>query len=163
MLVAGIRAWIGLAAIVTAQGAPGVVGDVLTAAGFVVLGYTVFLVRYLSTLRLEVRPGELRLRSVFGERRFRLTSGAVMRRRLRHAWLSPVEATVGGFGVRLGEGQLGMERLVSIIALDRSQALIMVPVVGGRVAVAPASDDELLAALAAATRSAPSSPGLQKT
>ena len=78
--------------------------------------------------------------------------GELRRHRVPASWRSPLEAQVGGLGVSLGSGVLEGEALVGVIALDRSASLIMVPVIAGRLAVAPASEDELLAALAAATR-----------
>jgi hypothetical protein len=152
LLVVGLRAGIGVVGIATASRSPGAIGIVLTITGLIVLGYSLLLGLHLATLRLEARRGELRLSSVFGGRSYRLRKGELRRRRLPASWRSPLEARVGGLGVSLGSGVLEGEALVGVIALDRSATLIMVPVTGGRLAVAPASEEELLAALAAATR-----------
>ena len=119
--------------------------------GLIVLGYSMLLGLHLATLHLEARPNELMLSSVLGRRSYRLRKGEVRRHHLPRSWRSPLESQVGGLGVSLGRGELEGEKLVGVVALDRSANLLMVPVVGGRLAVAPASEEELLAALRAAT------------
>ena len=151
--VVGLRALIGAAAVLTGLTAPGTEGTVLRIAGAIILGYAALLGLYLASLRLEARPGELHLHSLFGTRRYRLAAETVMRLWLPRSWRSPLEADITGLGVRIGQGKLKGEKLVGVVALDRSATLLMVPAVGGRLAVAAASEDELLTALAAATAS----------
>lgn len=153
LVVVGLRALIGAAAVLTGQTAPGTEGTVLRIAGAIILGYAALLALYLASLRLEARPGELRLHSLFGTRRYRLARGTVTRLWLPRSWRSPLGAQITGLGVRIGQGKLKGEKLVGVVALDRSATLLMVPAVGGRLAVAAASEDELLTALAAATAS----------
>jgi len=151
LAVVAVRALIGLAAMLTALTTFGVIAQLLMVAGTIVLVYAIGLAAYLFSLRLEAVPNELRLRSVFGTRRFPLRRGEVKR-----LWVQfsrrPLEARVGGMGVRFGEGQLGGEHLVDVIALDESTTLVMVPVEGGRLAISPLSEPALLDALARATR-----------
>lgn len=153
LLVAGLRAIIGVAALLTAVTTFGVIATVLNLAGIFVLAYAGGLGAYLFTLRLEAIPGHLRLRWIFGARTYRLRKGEVTR-----LWVQfsrrPLEARIGGLGVRVGEGQLGGERLVDVIALDRTVTLHMVPVEGGRLAIGAASEPALIDALKLATRSA---------
>jgi hypothetical protein len=149
--VVGVRALIGVAALVTAQASPGTVGTVLNIAGLIVFWYAAVLGSYLLSLRLVADAGELRLYSLLGTRRYRLVKGTVTRLRLPRSWRSPLEAGISGLGVRIGEGELKGEKLLGVVALDRSATLLMVPAVGGRVAVAAESEDQLLNALAAAT------------
>ncbi len=134
-LVVVLRAAIGAAAIVTAMATFGVVATVLNLTGAACLIYALLLGLYLFSLRLEAIPNELRLRSLFGTRNYRLRRGEV-----RRLWVEfsrrPLEARVGTMGVRVGEGQLGGEKLVDVIALDQASTLLMVPVEGGRLAVA---------------------------
>lgn len=52
----------------------------------------------------------------------------------------------------MGPGELEGEKLVGVIALARPASLLMVPTTDGRLAVAVASEDELLGALLRATR-----------
>lgn len=151
LAVVGVRALIGGAAMLTGQTAPGTEGTVLRIAGAIILGYAALLGLYLASLRLEARPGELLLHSLFGTRRYRLARGTVTRLWLPRSWRSPLKAETSGLGVRIGQGELKGEKLVGVVALDRSATLLMVPAVGGRLAVAAASEDELLTALAAAT------------
>lgn len=151
LLVVGIRALIGVAALLTALATFGVVATVLNVAGAVVLAYAALLGAYLFTLRLEAAPGQLRVRSLIGSRTYRLRRGEV-----RRLWVQfsrrPLEARVGGLGIRIGEGQLGGETLVDVIALGETSTLLMVPVEGGRLAVSPDSEAALMHALAQATR-----------
>jgi hypothetical protein len=151
LAVVALRAGIGLASLLTALTTFGLVATVLNVAGGVVLLYAAGLGLYLFTLRLEAVPGHLRLRSMFGSRSFRLRRGEVTR-----LWVQfsrrPLEARVAGLGVRFGEGQLGGESLVDVIALDEASTLLLVPVDGGRLAVASDSEASLIDALRMATR-----------
>ena len=149
--VVGLRAAIGLAAVLTGLTTFGVVAAALYLAGGVVLAYAWGLGAYLFTLRLEAIPEHLRLRSLFGSRTYRLRKGEVRRLWVRFS-RRPLEARVAGLGVRFGEGQLGGEILVDVISLDESTALLMVPVQGGRLAIAPESEATLLDALKLAAR-----------
>jgi hypothetical protein len=145
-LVVGLRAAVGAAAVVTAAATFGVVATILNLTGAACLLYALLLGTYLFSLRLEAVPNELRLRSLFGTRRYRLRKGEV-----RRLWVQfsrrPLEARVGTLGVHVGEGQLGGEKLVDVIALDQASTLLMVPVEGGRLAVAPEIEGTLLEAL----------------
>jgi hypothetical protein len=152
LLVVGARAAIGAAALLTALTTFGVIATILNVAGGVVIGYALLLGAYLFSLRLEAVPDELRLRSLFGTRRYRLRKGEVKRLWVQFSGL-PLEARVGGLGVRVGEGQLGGEKLVDVIALDRTATLHMVPVQGGRLAIGAESEPALMDALKLATRS----------
>jgi hypothetical protein len=146
----GLRALIGFAALLTALTTFGVVATILNLAGGFVLAYALGLGAYLFTLRLEAIPGHLRLRWLLGSRTYQLRKGEVTR-----LWVQfsrrPLEARVGGLGIRLGEGQLGGENLVGVIALDAVSTLLMVPVEGGRLAIAPRAEVDLLNALSSAT------------
>jgi len=152
--VVGLRGGVGIAALVTSLLTFGVVAMALLVAAAVCLVYAAALGAWFLTLRLEAWPGELRVRSLFGSRRYRLRKGEVRRLWVDRSSLS-VEARVAGMGVRVGEGQLGGERLMDVIALDRTSTLVMVPVEGGRVVVAAASEEAHLAALLNATASSP--------
>ncbi len=151
LLVVGLRALIGAAGVLTATTTFGLVATTLYLVGGIVLAYAVLLGAYLASLRLEAVPNELQLRSVFGTRRYRLRKGEIKRLWVRFS-RRPLEARVAGLGVRFGEGQLGGERLVDVIALDEATTLLMVPVHGGRLAISPESEATLIEALALATR-----------
>lgn len=153
------RAAIGIAALVTAIPAAGTIGTVLSFAGIFVLAYAALLGLDFVTMRLEARPGELRLSSSLGNRRYQLAKGDVRRLRLPAGWRSPVAATFAGLGVRLGPGKVEGEKLVGVIALARPTSLLMVPTTDGRLAVAVVSEEELLDALMRATLAAAAPPG----
>ena len=141
--VVGLRAAIGAAAIFTATATFGLVATILSLTGAACLLYALLLGLYLFSLRLVAIPNELQLRSVFGTRRYPLRRGEVRRLWVQFSRL-PLEARVGTMGVRVGEGQLGGEKLVDVIALDQASTLLMVPVEGGRLAVAPESEGTLM-------------------
>lgn len=153
LAVAGLRALVGAAAVLSAQVSTGIVSSALSIVGGIVLIYALLLWVYLATIRLEASAGQLILSSLLGTRRYQLAQGAVTRLQLPRSWRSPVEADISGAGVRLGDGELRGEKLLGVVALDRSASLLMIPAVGGRVAVAVESEDELLHALVAATTS----------
>ena len=144
--VVGLRAAIGVAAIFTATATFGLVATILNLTGAACLLYALLLGLYLFSLRLVAIPNELQLRSVFGTRRYPLRRGEVRRLWVQFSRL-PLEARVGTVGVRVGEGQLGAEKLVDVIALDQVSTLLMVPVEGGRLAVAPENEGTLISAL----------------
>jgi hypothetical protein len=150
LLLVATRTAIGTWGILTALSTFGVVATVLNLASGLVIAYSVSFAAYLFSLSLEAAPGELRVRSLFWTGRYRLRKGEV-----RRAWVGRargrLETRVGGLGVHVGHGQLGGESLVDVIALDRTASLVMVPVEGGRFAIAPASEVQLIDALAIAT------------
>lgn len=146
-----LRAAVGVAALFTALTTFGVVATVLNLAGALVLAYAVLLGAYLFTLRLEAVPGRLRVRSLLGTRTYRLRRGEVTRLWVRFS-RRPLEARVAGMGIRFGEGQLGGETLVDVIALGETSTLLMVPVDGGRLAISADSEATLMDTLALATR-----------
>lgn len=92
------RAAIGIAAPITAIPEQGTIGTMLSFAGIVVLGYAALLGPEFVTLRLEALPGQLRLWSVLGNRRYELAKGEVRRLRLPPGWRSPVAAAFVGWG-----------------------------------------------------------------
>jgi hypothetical protein len=157
LILVGLRAAVGMFALLTASATFGTVATVLNVVGALCLTYSVALLAYLFSLRLETAPGELRIRSLLGTRRYALAKGEVTRLWVQFSRRTPLEARVAGLGVRVGEGQLGRKMLVDVISLEDSQTLMLVPVRGGRVAVAASSEPELLDALERATRSAPAS------
>lgn len=159
-VLVAVRAAIGIAALVTAIPETGTIGTVLSFVGIVVLGYAALLGLGFVTMRLEALPGQLRLWSLLGSRRYELAKGEVRRLRLPPGRRSPVAAAFGGLGVRMGPGQLEGEKLAGVIALARPASLLMVPTTDGRLAVRVASEEELLHALIRATRrSSTDSPG----
>lgn len=104
------------------------------------------------TLRLEVEVGGLRVRWLFGSHRFRLVPGAVTR-----AGMSGERAAIrtglrGAAGWIYGRTLLRGEEPIWIVRLAGTESVILVPTDAGRVAIAAASEAELLEGLAAASR-----------
>jgi hypothetical protein len=155
------RAAIGVAALVTAIPEPGTLGTALSFAGVIVLGYAALLGLDFVTMRLQAVPGQLRVRSLFVSRRYQLAKGDVRRLRLPPGWRFPVGAAFRGLGVRIGPGQLEGEKLVGVIALARPASLLMVPTTDGRLAIAVASEKQLLDALMRATRRPSRAPAIR--
>lgn len=121
------------------------------AAGVLVLAALALAVVPL-TLRLEVEVGGLRVRWLFGSRRFRLMPGAVTR-----AGMSGERAAIrtglrGAVGWIYGRTRLRGEEPIWIVRLAGTESVILVPTDLGRVAIAAASEGELLEGLAAASR-----------
>ena len=160
-LLVAARAAIGVAALVAAIPEPGALGTVLSFAGIAVLGYAALLGLNFATMRLEAVPGQLRLRSVLVNGRYQLVKGEVRRLRLAARSRSRLGAAFRGLGVRIGPGEFEGEKLAGVIALVRPDSLLMVPTTDGRLAVAVASEEQLLDALMRATRRPSRAPAIR--
>ncbi|MDQ3880696.1 MAG: hypothetical protein M3295_06465, partial [Chloroflexota bacterium] len=124
-----------------------------TAGLSAVLGFIgVVLVLYLTSIRLYVLPGVLRVTTLTRRHDYRLVPGAVTRVVVPRRGRSPVEAGLGVFGIAFGRGRLRSTESVSVVRLGRTDALIVVPTDRGRVVVAPAQEVELLDVLRDAAR-----------
>lgn len=106
----------------------------------------------LASLRLEVELAELRLRWLGGERRYALARGPVTRVVLRGEHASSLRATIGLLGWALGRARLRGEERIEVVRLAPTRSAILVPTDRGRLAIAAASEEQLIAALTAAAR-----------
>jgi hypothetical protein len=104
------------------------------------------------TLRLEVEVGGLRVRWLAGSRRYRLVPGAVTRATMAGSGQSAIRARFGFLGWAYGAAVLRGEERISIVRLAPTSTVILVPTDHGRLAIAAASEPELLEALGAAAR-----------
>jgi hypothetical protein len=101
------------------------------------------------SLRLAVEPDYLHLTGIRVDRRYhlapgslaRVASSAVTRRR-----------RPGGLGRFVGPATLGTGETIELIRLGATPSVILVPTERGRVAIAPAAEEELVQALMAAAR-----------
>ncbi len=152
LLVPAILAALGLLAIaastVLADGA---------ALGMLAAGALAIIVGLLAgasllSVRLEVDLAVLRLHWLGGERRYVLLRGPVTRIAVRGPSASALRPRVGIVGWGLGAARLRNEEEIELIRLAPSRSVIAVPTDRGRLAIAPASEEELLAALAGAAR-----------
>ena len=104
------------------------------------------------TLRLEVEVGGLRVRWLAGSRRYRLVPGAVTRATMAGTGQGAIRTRFGFVGWAYGGAVLRGEERISIVRLAPTSTVILVPTDHGRLAVAAASEPELLEALGAAAR-----------
>jgi hypothetical protein len=124
----------------------------LVAAGLVVAALSIALGTMLLSVRLDVEIATLRLRWLGGERRYTLVRGPVTRIALRGPEAARLHPRFGALGWALGRARLRGNEYVDLVRLSPSPSMILVPTDRGRVGVAPASEQQLLAALAAAAR-----------
>jgi hypothetical protein len=124
----------------------------LVAAGLVVVALSIALATMLLSVRLDVEIATLRLRWLGGERRYTLVRGPVTRVALRGGEAARLQPRFGALGWALGRARLRGNEIVDVVRLSPSASMILVPTDRGRVGVAPASEQQLLAALAAAAR-----------
>ncbi len=104
------------------------------------------------TLRLEVEVGGLRVSWLAGGRRYRLVPGAVTRATVAGDGRSAIRTRFGLMGWAYGSALLRGEEPISIVRLASVPTVILVPTDHGRLAIAAASEPELLEALGAAAR-----------
>jgi hypothetical protein len=140
LLAIGVGVWVG-----------GWAGIALTAAGLLVVALAALLLVRLLTLSLEIDVGAVRLRWLTGSREYVLARGAVTRVRVRGADAVPLRTSLAFLGWSLGSGRLRGER-IRLVRLAPTDTLILVPIAEGRLAIAAASENELVAALSGAAR-----------
>lgn len=116
----------------------------------VILGLWLGLV--VLSLRLEVELAELRLRWWGGERRYALARGPVTRVVLRGENASSLQPRIGLLGWALGPARLRGDERIEVVRLALTRSAIVVPTDRGRLAIAAASEEQLIAALTAAAR-----------
>jgi hypothetical protein len=133
----------------TESGSAGIAA--LVTGGVAILVAILFAASLLS-VRLEVDLAVLRLHWLGGERRYVLLRGPVTRIAVRGPSASQLRPRFGMLGWGLGAARLRNSEEIELIRLAPSRSVIAVPTDRGRLAIAPASEDELLAALAGAAR-----------
>jgi hypothetical protein len=114
----------------------------------VALGFAV----RIASVRLEVEESAVRLHWLGGERRYPLAPGPVTRVRLRGEQASRLRARSRWLGWGLGRARLRDEEDIEVVRLAPTPTVILVPTERGRLAIAPASEDELIDALSRAAR-----------
>ncbi|MGH2455122.1 MAG: glutamate ligase domain-containing protein, partial [Candidatus Limnocylindria bacterium] len=124
----------------------------LVAAGLVVAVLAIYLALVPFSVRLDVEVAALRLRWLGGDRRFGLVRGAVTRVPLLGEGAARVRPRFGAFGWAIGPARLRGSEQIQLIRLARSPSVILVPTDAGRLAIAAASERQLLDALEAAAR-----------
>ena len=142
----------GIVAAVAGAVVGGLAGVGLVAAGVVVDALAVYLAMVLFSLRLDVEVAMLRLSWIGGERRYALSRGAVTRVPLRGSGAASLRPRFGAIGWAMGPALLRRSEPIELVRLARSESVILVPTDRGRLAIAPASEQQLLTALGAAAR-----------
>lgn len=132
--------------------ASGVAGLAILAAAVVLAVIAIVLLAVVVSVRLEVEVATLRLRWLGGERRYTLARGPVTRVVTRGEGAAQVTARIGAFGWAVGPATLRDSEQIEIVRLAPVGSLILVPTDRGRLAIAAASESELISALGAAAR-----------
>jgi hypothetical protein len=127
------------------------------AAGLAAVGGVLALVgigwaAWLLSVRLDVEESSVRVHWIGGERRYPLVAGPVTRVRFRGESASRIRARTGILGWQLGAATLRDEEEIHVVRLAPTPSAILVPTEGGRLAIAPAAEADLLDALTRAAR-----------
>lgn len=142
----------GTAAVAAGAVTGGLVGIGLVAAGLVVAVLSLYLAAMLLTFRLDVEVATLRLRWLWGERRYTLVRGPVTRVALQGVEAASLRPRFGALGWAVGRARLRRRETIDVVRLAPTASMILVPTDRGRLGIAPASEAHLLSALAAAAR-----------
>jgi hypothetical protein len=140
--LAGVAGWL--------LGGPAGIG--LMVAGAVLALAALYLAVMVLSVRLDVEVSTLRLRRLGADQRFNLVRGPVTRVPLRGQGAARLRPRFGALGWGLGPARLRDEERIQLIRLAPTNTAILVPTDAGRVAIAPASEQHLIAALSAAAR-----------
>ncbi len=156
---ARILLWLGVRLVIAEIGiavglqAPGTIGLAVTLAGGAVLAYVILLTFHVLSLRIQVHPGEVLLWSVIVRRRYRLAPGIITRMKAMPG-RAAFGTQLGAFGIEIGLGRATAGESVNVVRLAAVKTMIIIPVVGTRLALAPSSERILLRALRAAAEQA---------
>jgi hypothetical protein len=147
---------VGIALVAGAVAGPPRAGELawfaLVVGGAVLVVVGLGLAAWLSSIGLDVEEAAVRVHWLGGGRRYALAPGPVTRVRLRGEQASRLRVRRGWLGWGLGPATLRDEERIHLVRLASSSTLILVPTDDGRLAIAAASEDELLDALSLAAR-----------
>ena len=124
----------------------------LPVAGAIAAVVAIYLAVRVSSYRLLVEPGGLRLRWLGGQRTYRLERGQVTRVALAGQGRGVLRPRFGALGWSVGPALLHGDEPIELIRLARRPPLIVVPTDRGRLAIAAEVESDLLAALSHAVR-----------
>jgi hypothetical protein len=105
-----------------------------------------------ATMQVDVDEAAMRVHWLGGDRGYALVPGPVTRVRLRGEQASTLRARSGILGWELGPAMLRDEERIEVVRLAPTRTAILVPTDRGRLAIAAASEPELLDALSRAAR-----------
>jgi len=123
-----------------------VVGGAIAIAGAVLLAIVPL------SLRMDVEVGGLRMRWLGGTRRYQLARGPVTRVALTGPSAGSIRSRFPVLGWSFGRAVLRGEEPIVLVRLARTPNVIVVPTDRGRLAIAAASEGDLIDALGAAAR-----------
>jgi hypothetical protein len=132
--------------------AAGPAGIALAGASTLVVLIGLGIAVVLLTVRLEVAESAVRVSWLGGERVYPLIPGPVTRVRFRGPNASRLRSRPGLLGWGMGTARLRGDEEIGIVRLAPTPTAILVPTERGRLAIAPADEDELLDALSRAAR-----------
>jgi hypothetical protein len=124
----------------------------LIAGGAAVLLLALVLAAAPLTLRVEVEVGGVRTAWLLGSQRYHLSRGAVTRVALSGPSAGTIHSRFPFLGWSMGRATLRGDEPITLVRVARTPSVILVPTELGRLAIAPASERDLLEALAAAAR-----------
>ena len=125
--------------------------SLLGLAGLAALA-AIYLASLVSSYRLLVEPGGVKLRWLGGERRYRLVHGSVTRVMVSGRGAAALHPRFGALGWAVGPAVLRGEEPIELIRLSIRPGLILVPTDRGRLAIAARVESDLLDALRHAVR-----------
>jgi hypothetical protein len=129
----------------------GPAGILLVAVAALAALAAAYLVSLISSYRLLVEPGTLRLKWLGGERSYRLVQGKVTRVGISNDNAGALRPRFDSLGWAVGPAVLRGEP-IELIRLSRRPPLIVAPTDRGRLAIAAAVESELLDAMTHAVR-----------
>lgn len=130
----------------------GPAGIVLVGIGALAALAAAYLAALVTSYRLLVEPGTLRLKWLGGERRYRLVRGPVTRVAVRGEGAARLRPRFGTLGWAVGPAMLRGGEPIELIRLSNRPPLIVAPTDRGRLGIAAAVESELLAAMTHAVR-----------
>jgi len=123
-----------------------VVGGAIAIAGAVLLAIVPL------SVRMDVEVGGLRMRWLGGTRRYQLARGPVTRVALTGPSAGSIQSRFPVLGWSFGRAVLRGQEPIVLVRLARTPNVIVVPTNEGRLAIAAASEGDLIEALGAAAR-----------
>ena len=130
----------------------GIGGAGLAIAGSLAIGSALFLALFVFSVSVAIEPGAVHLRWLTGERRYALVRGSLTRVTVLGAGRATLRARFGAIGWSLGRAELRGEEQIDVVRLAATPTMIVIPTDLGRLAIAVASETELIEALGTAAR-----------
>jgi len=130
----------------------GIGGAGLAIAGSLAIGCALFLALFVFSVSVAIEPGTVHLRWLTGERRYALVRGSLTRVTVLGAGRATLRARFGAIGWSLGRAELPGEEQIDVVRLAATPTMIVIPTDLGRLAIAAASETELIEALGTAAR-----------